>query len=376
MINLDSEIFVRLVPEIRSSLLERELLAPCCPKSGRSLTREVFFWHKKTDFDPDERSVDIILRHVTYIQGFLLFLRTKIDVLEVPEPLWTKYWPIILPYIVAARLSARLHGRKLRVITYAIENLDAVERLSLPALDALPRVSRLVSSVLRFVWGQSLRLLDGIQFATLGAAANYNLSFPEIHGMEQNVVPTQLDRCAACDLPSIKTRPRTILFIGQLTEAKGVRDLMDAWTNVSAQVPGWILRIIGDGPLSSLIDAIVKERKDVVAEGLVVDRGRIHQALAGARVVVLPSVRVRRWREQIGLSLIEGESHGCHLVTSLESGAAEALGQRGAYLCHPGDVVSLEHALIRAMLDETDPPEHPKLSDDRRAFMCWAMHAA
>ncbi len=42
--------------------------------------------------------------------------------------------------------------------------------------------------------------------------------------------------------------------------------------------------------------------------------------------MVLPSRRVEGWREQVGLSLVEGLAHGCRLLTTDETGLAEGLG--------------------------------------------------
>jgi glycosyltransferase involved in cell wall biosynthesis len=45
--------------------------------------------------------------------------------------------------------------------------------------------------------------------------------------------------------------------------------------------------------------------------------------------VVLPSRREGRWREQIGLSIVEGLAHGCHVIATPDTGLAGWLSRHG-----------------------------------------------
>jgi glycosyltransferase involved in cell wall biosynthesis len=81
-----------------------------------------------------------------------------------------------------------------------------------------------------------------------------------------------------------------------------------------------------------------------------VPRSEVHELLRSGAVVVMPSVRLRRWREQIGLPLVEGLAHGCRVVTTTETGLAEDLRTHPlVVLTRPGDPASLADGLRRAM---------------------------
>jgi glycosyltransferase involved in cell wall biosynthesis len=86
----------------------------------------------------------------------------------------------------------------------------------------------------------------------------------------------------------------------------------------------------------------------------------------------MPSVRLRGWREQIGLPLVEGLAHGCRVVTTTETGLAEDLrGHPLVTLTTPGDATALAEAL-RGLMERSDPvavPERPGWS--KRDVVRW-----
>jgi glycosyltransferase involved in cell wall biosynthesis len=89
-------------------------------------------------------------------------------------------------------------------------------------------------------------------------------------------------------------------------------------------------------------------------------RQAVHELLRDSAVVAMPSVRLRGWREQIGLPLVEGLTHGCRVVTTTETGLADDLrGHPLVTLTTPGDPASLADGLRRAM----DPPAEAGFGD-------------
>jgi glycosyltransferase involved in cell wall biosynthesis len=79
-------------------------------------------------------------------------------------------------------------------------------------------------------------------------------------------------------------------------------------------------------------------------------RAEVHELLRSSAVVAMPSVRRPGWREQIGLPLVEGLTHGCRVVTTTETGLADDLREHPAVeLTTPGDPASLAEGLRRAM---------------------------
>jgi len=77
------------------------------------------------------------------------------------------------------------------------------------------------------------------------------------------------------------------LFVGRLSEEKGLRTLIDAWRRLDAPLP---LRIAGDGPLASAVDAQVRGpvRGRVWRLGALTHHALI-ETLRGARFLVVPS---------------------------------------------------------------------------------------
>jgi len=99
------------------------------------------------------------------------------------------------------------------------------------------------------------------------------------------------------------------LFVGRLSEEKGVRALLRAWEDVEG-VP---LKIVGDGPLRRELEDFVRERriKDVEFLG---KRGKdeVYSLMKGAGFLVFPS----EWYETFGLVVIEAFACGVPVVAA------------------------------------------------------------
>lgn len=211
-------------------------------------------------------------------------------VLEVTEPLWTAQWPASL------RLADAVPGALLT--TYAIEVLP----------HAAPAG-----------WDR----LDAVAFGSAAAARTYAQTCPGA-AWRSTVVEERRPSCGSCFPDGGRAPARgELVFAAELSERKGIDLLMSAWD--AARPDGWRLRVLGWGPRTEQVRAWTAGRDDVE---LVVraDRAQVHDALRRAAAVVLPSRRVDGWREQIGLSLVEGLAHGCRLLTTDQTGLAEGLG--------------------------------------------------
>jgi len=239
-------------------------------------------------------------------------------VLEVTEPLWRAQWGSALRLIEAA-------GGRSRVVSYAIDELAGVgEPVDAGALDALA-------------------------FGTAAAAAAYERTFPTAR-WRSRVTPERRARCARCFPADATAAPaeREVVLAAELSVRKGVDLLLEAWTSLGAAAQGWRLRLLGWGPLVERARVVAAGRDDLEVAGLV-DRAQVHDALRRAAVVVLASRRVEGWREQVGLSLVEGLAHGCRLVTTTETGLAAGLAAQGHEVVRAGDAAALAAGLGRAM---------------------------
>lgn len=134
-----------------------------------------------------------------------------------------------------------------------------------------------------------------------------------------------------------------LLFVGRLSVEKGVPTLLGA----AAVAPG-IVRIAGQGPLSSLVEAAAAAG-DVEALGQL-DKNAVFDQLRRAVAMVLPSV----WYEGLPVSVLEAFATGTPVIASRIGSLAELIedGVTGL-LARPGDAQDLADRL-RWAVDHPD----------------------
>ena len=146
--------------------------------------------------------------------------------------------------------------------------------------------------------------------------------------------------------------PGRILFVGRLVEKKGTTFLLEA---VRQLAPGWSLKIVGDGPLRSQLEAKASEIGAGTQIQFVGTLGRkdLAAAYAEASIVVFPSVPAASG-DQDGLcvALLEAMSVGSAVISSRMPGADVAIedGTSGL-LVPPGDVAALAAAMEKLLGD-------------------------
>jgi glycosyltransferase involved in cell wall biosynthesis len=133
-----------------------------------------------------------------------------------------------------------------------------------------------------------------------------------------------------------------LLYLGRLTEEKGVRLLMAAWDKVSGKL-GVPLVIAGAGPLADDVAAWAADRHDVSFVGLQ-DKAASRALIARSVAVVVPS----QWLETFGLVVVEAMAAGVPAVVAGHSSLAELVSDGVTGITHqPGDASSLAVALGR-----------------------------
>ena len=98
------------------------------------------------------------------------------------------------------------------------------------------------------------------------------------------------------------------LFVGRLSDEKGVRELFEAWR----QVPGIPLKVAGDGPLHASLGSLVdRSRLPIQMLGRLSPQDTI-ACIKRSRFLIFPS----RWHEPFGMGLLEAAACGVPAVAS------------------------------------------------------------
>lgn len=329
----------------------------------------ILYGVRRYDFD-ETLAVGLDLHRCGPLALVLALLAQPLIALEINEPLQTSGLPRTALTVAAVRIADGLRRRRTRIGAYAIENRDpfAVRPDRLRS-----RVRQVGESVLsRLISHQ----LDQIAYGTDGAAELYHRrlgrSLIRASARVFSAVPTACD-CPGDGAPN-EPDPELVLYLGALHPRKGVRQLLDAWPHVSARQPTARLVLVGKGDLEPEVRATITQLRNVE---LVIDppRPQVHQWLRRARTLVLFSQPTPRWREQVGLPIVEGLAHGCRIVTSDQTGLADWLRIHEHQVLPP---TAPAGALGQAILLTLDPSPLnsgplPEV-DGRRSADDWLLH--
>ncbi len=129
---------------------------------------------------------------------------------------------------------------------------------------------------------------------------------------------------------------RTVLYVGRLTEEKGIETLVRAWS--AAQLDGLELAVVGDGPLRPALERHSPPGVRIVGPK---DPAEVARLMRGARALAFPS----RWYETFGLVAVEAMAAGLPVLASDLGSGRELLGHDPTWLVPAGDVDAWAGAL-------------------------------
>jgi glycosyltransferase involved in cell wall biosynthesis len=329
---------------------------------------EIWYFVPHTDLPPVDE-LPTWCKRVTPLSAVLRIFRTRARTIEIPEPLWARFLPVGMTLMVATRIARLVTGRPARTVFYALEN-NLPER----ALFGDGRTPALLRRAFVRVLGLLVSfLVDRVAFGSPSARRAYGhittLRVNEV--LEITELPA---RPHSGSVPENSRARSRALFVGGLERRKGVNELLPAWELVERALPSARITIIGTGPLEPEVSRWVAEdpdRREFLGQ---VSHSELSSHYASADVLVAPSVRDGRWREQIGLQLRESLSEGLTIVASDETGLADWLSQHGhrvvpvddlAEALAPAIVEALARPLPRSMVMRSLPMEDGRVLADR-----------
>ena len=170
-----------------------------------------------------------------------------------------------------------------------------------------------------------------------------------------NVVCNFVDPAKVEDYSVVEERKPYYIYVGRLSEEKGVRTLLEA----ASQLP-YTLKIAGGGPLADELKAKYAGCKNVEFLGHL-NAGQVRQYLSEAKFSVIPS----EWYENNPLSVIESLCFGTPVVGARIGGIPELVSPSTGFLFRSGDLDSLKKTITTAMAVEFDNRSISKLSMER-----------
>ena len=109
------------------------------------------------------------------------------------------------------------------------------------------------------------------------------------------------------------------LFIGRFVPNKGIRVLIEAYSQICPNPETWPLYLVGDGPLRKEVARLVKQKsiKGVTLTGFVSETERYHYTREAKWMVTPPHTK------DLGLTPLEARSVGVPCIATLDGGVPD-----------------------------------------------------
>ncbi len=313
----------------------------------------MFFRRRSYDFDQNAAD-GLDLRRCSVVKLAGVLSRYGVETIEVNEPLMRGGLVMATCSVAAARIRDKLFRRRTRVVTYAIGNHNPFRTDPTPTIRS--RLRRWLDlRAASWLWCR----LDRVAFGTLAAQRTYLEAFASEPRDGFTLISALPARCecqaSASGGGDPRKEPGSVVFVGALSERKGIRPLLESWRLVALRNPAARLAVLGTGDLSELVTSYAAEDSSIEVF-LDPTRRMIHEKLSISSVAVLLSQPRPRWREQVGLPIVEALAHGCTVVTTSETGLAAWLHDHGHIVLAPESTPELIADTLLEVLTEPVPP--------------------
>lgn len=138
--------------------------------------------------------------------------------------------------------------------------------------------------------------------------------------------------------------PRRFLFVGRFNEVKGIREMLQAWSQIT-QKKGWVLTLVGNGPMEEEI----KHTKDIEILPFL-QQDEICRLMQSSGCALVPS-RAEPW----GLVIHEATAAGMPIIVSRNCGATHrfVINNYNGLIVEARDVDSLQTAMQKVIDTDT-----------------------
>ncbi len=205
----------------------------------------------------------------------------------------------------------------------------------------------------------SRRVVTVSRYAETEFQSVFKLVKPPTAVVHNGIDPT---RFAATSQPELlKKSTPVLLFVGPLLQRKGLSYLLHALPRLLEAYPTLTLKLVGKGPEEANLRQLAEKlslSRAVEFLGFVSDE-RLRDLYRQATLFVLPSLH-----EGFGIVLAEAMAAGVPIVSTTSSAIPEVVGDAGT-LVPPGDVNSLQDAMINLLEDEQQQQEFSQKARER-----------
>lgn len=143
--------------------------------------------------------------------------------------------------------------------------------------------------------------------------------------------------------------PNKIVFVGSLIETKGVKELIDAFLELSLNLPDVSLNIIGEGPLKPYLAEKISEKGlnvNLLGSIPLID---VAKEVRTSGLLVLPS-----YREGVPNVVLEAFASGVPVVATNVGGIPEVVNENVGVLVNAQNTHELSKAIMKAMTTSWD----------------------
>jgi glycosyltransferase involved in cell wall biosynthesis len=332
---------IRVFPELRSKHVEDWQLS--------GAFEAIYF---KRNYDLGSTPIPEGFRLVTLPKAIIILLKSKATLLEIPEPLWIRFFLANLLLTLAWRLNAVVSRTRKEVVTYAIENNDFSRLISGQGIN-FPWVTALSACVFRSFISRNV---NRIAFGSEGSQALY-LSLGLTSEVDTKLFEQLPPRPEPSDVEIQQSDFDTlgVIFVGRFEKRKGLFELMKAWPEVELMLPEARITLVGNGPLEELIlewCAVRPDRRSTLGK---IEHRDVPAVMAANSVLLAPSIPEGRWKEQIGLPILEALQSGLTVVTTSDTGISNWLSQAGHTVLSPQNLeADLAISLVKSLEDPLD----------------------